>query len=79
MAYFLEYKTARGQVDKKYQQMGYERARALIQYFSSAEVITFSDRTKLSEYLNAIYQVDNDIKQSKRKAIKLKKNNKLKP
>lgn len=73
MAYFLEYKIARKQVDKKYQEMGYERARELIKYFTSAEVITFSDRTRLSKYLNAVYKLDQDLKTLKRKTNKLKK------
>ncbi len=66
MNYFLEYKKAREQVDKKYQEMGYDRARELIKFFSSAEVITFSDRTKLSEYLNLIYKTDQDLKRRKK-------------
>ena len=73
MGFFLEYKDARYQIDKKYREMGYDRARALIEFYSSAEIITFSDRTKLSEYLNLVYKVDRNIKQEKRKANKLKR------
>lgn len=73
MAFFLEYKDARFQIDKKYREMGYDRARNLIEFYSNAEVITFSDRTKLSDYLNLIYKLDRDIKQEKRKANKLKR------
>lgn len=73
MAYFLEYKIARAQVDKKYREMGYDRARELVKFYTSAEIITFSDRTKLSEYLNLIYKLDRDIKQEKRKFNKLKR------
>lgn len=73
MAFFLEYKDARFHVDKKYREMGYARARELIEFYTSAEIITFSDRTKLSEFLNLVYKLDRDIKQEKRKANKLKK------
>ena len=73
MEYFLEYKDALYQIDKKYREMGYDRARELIKFYSSAEIITFSDRTKLSEFLNFVYKLDRDIKQEKRKANKLKR------
>ena len=76
MVYYLEYNDAREQVDKKYREMGYERARELIKYFSSAEVITFADRTRLSDYLNAIYCNDQDKKRKKRQANKLKRKKK---
>lgn len=78
MVHYLEYKEIRYLLDKKYREMGYERARELIEFFSSAELITFSDRTKLSEYLNLVYKLDQDIKRKKRQDNKRKKRKKKK-
>lgn len=76
MPNFLEFKVAREQIDRKYNEMGYDRARETIKYLYEADLISLSTRASLMSYLNAIDELKRDYKRKKRQHNKKKKKKK---